>query len=383
MREKLPESIPQAVSALRDKTKAFVQDTLLALERELDAGADSRAIRSRVIDASKAAGFFTMTQPAAYSGVQVSALALTVVRETFAAANLRVSADVFAPSAGVLGNATGMLREHYLDPVMRGEKRGAFGFTEPDSAPRPTWALQDGDDIVITGQKSYVTGGAEADFVAALLNIEPGSGDDGGSAMVIVDFNSPGVTIERTFHSLDGSGHIAIRFDEVRVPSWHIVGKIGEGMSRALGDISRVRLALAAHACGVMQWAVGYVTDYIKAPHRSGTPLGHREGVRLRYGDLRIETYAARSMLYRTARLVDSETNDVNEVMATKVFCTETAGRVVDAAVQLVGGDALIEGHPLERLYRQVRVMRFTEGASDVLRLNIAKGALDLDKGAL
>ena len=88
-------------------------------------------------------------------------------------------------------------------------------------------------------------------------------------------------------------------------------------------------------------------------------------------------------MLYRSARLVESGANDVNEVMCTKVYCTEVAGRLVDAAVQLVGGNALTEGHPLERMYREVRSMRFTEGASDILRLNIAKGKLDLNKGTL
>ncbi len=132
-----------------------------------------------------------------------------------------------------------------------------------------------------------------------------------------------------------------------------------------------------------MQWAIAYVTDYIQAPHRSGKPLGSREGVRLRYADLRIQAYAARSMLYRTARLVESDANDVNEVMCTKVFCTEVAGRVIDEAVQLIGGNALTDGHPLERLYREVRSMRFTEGASDILRLNIAKGILELKKGRL
>jgi acyl-CoA dehydrogenase len=86
-------------------------------------------------------------------------------------------------------------------------------------------------------------------------------------------------------------------------------------------------------------------------------------------------------MLYRTARLAESGENIVNETIATKVFCTETAGRVVDAGVQLVGGQALVSGHPLERLYRQVRSMRLMEGASDLLRINLVKGRLELDKG--
>ena len=120
-----------------------------------------------------------------------------------------------------------------------------------------------------------------------------------------------------------------------------------------------------------------------RRPHRSGTPLADKEGVRLRLADMRIETYVARSALYRTARIVDSGDNSVNETIATKVFCTETAGRIVDWAVQLVGGQALVCGHPLEKLYREVRSMRLIEGASDLLRLNLAKGKLELGKGRL
>ena len=108
-----------------------------------------------------------------------------------------------------------------------------------------------------------------------------------------------------------------------------------------------------------------------------------REGVRLRYADLRIRTFAARSMLYRTARLGDAGANIVNEGIACKVFATETVGDVVDTAIQLVGGKALTVGHPLERLYREVRALRLTEGASDVLRLNLVRGNLDMDKGVL
>ncbi len=98
---------------------------------------------------------------------------------------------------------------------------------------------------------------------------------------------------------------------------------------------------------------------------------------------MRIETYIARSALYRTARLVDSGANSVNETIATKVFCTEAAGRVIDWGVQLVGGQALVQGHPLEKLYREVRSLRLTEGASDLLRLNLAKGKLELGKGSV
>ncbi len=103
----------------------------------------------------------------------------------------------------------------------------------------------------------------------------------------------------------------------------------------------------------------------------------------MRYAELRIQAYAARSMLYRTARLADSGENIVNEGIACKVFASEAVGEIVDIAIQLVGGVALIEGHPLEVLYRQVRALRLAEGGSDVLRLNLARGKLELNKGRI
>jgi alkylation response protein AidB-like acyl-CoA dehydrogenase len=138
---------------------------------------------------------------------------------------------------------------------------------------------------------------------------------------------------------------------------------------------------VSAQATGMCMWVLDFVEQHLLAPHRSGTPLGEREGVRLRFADMRIETYAARSALYRTARLAETGENIVNETIATKVFCTETAGRVVDQGVQLVGGQALVRGHPLERLYRQVRSLRLVEGANDLLRINLVKGKLELEKG--
>ena len=232
--------------------------------------------------------------------------------------------------------------------------------------------------MTINGQKSYVTGGAQADFVTALVEI-----DGKRPAMVVIDTDAPGVHIKQVFGSLDGTHHAWFEFDNARVPAAHIVGEPGEGLPRALRQIGDTRIAFAAESVGLMRWVLEYLTAHVTAPHRGGTPLGGREGVRLRYADLRIKAYAARSMVYRTARLADAGENTVNEGIACKVFATETVGEVVDTAIQLVGGRALTVGHPLETLYRRVRAMRLAEGASDVLRLNLARGRLDLQKGRI
>ena len=174
-----------------------------------------------------------------------------------------------------------------------------------------------------------------------------------------------------------------MKFNNVRIPLARLIGELGEGMPRALANIGNVRMLISAQALGVCQWAINYIEEYLQRPHRSGSPLSEREGVRLRYADMRVTTYVARSALYRTARLVDNGENAVNETAITKVFATETAGNVIDAAVQLYGGQALVTGHPLEQLYREVRSFRFIEGANDLLRLNVSRGRFELGKGVL
>ncbi|MFT4632683.1 MAG: acyl-CoA dehydrogenase [Candidatus Pseudothioglobus sp.] len=378
----MPDHLPESLAKVRKQMFDFAATVLLPLEQQRQAGEIALAsLHEQVRSASRNDGFFFRTQPEEFGGNPAGALELTMLREMLAATNTPLASSVLGPGPGLLHAAEGHLRQAYLDPVMRGEKRGAFGFTEPDSAPRPSWAVLDGDTLSVTGQKSYVTGGASCDFVCILVNVEGVDGDKLGTAMVVVDREATGVKIDRTFISMEGGGHVSMTFSDVKVPVSQVIGKIGEGMPRALGNIGNVRLMIAAQAMGMCLWTLDFVEAHLRAPHRTGTPLGDQQGVRLRYADMRIETYAARSALYRTARLVESGENSVNEVISAKIFCTETAGRVIDTAVQLVGGQALVQGHPLEALYRQVRSLRLVEGANDLLRLNLVKGRLALDKG--
>ena len=369
----MPELLTPEQEALRRKVAEFAQQVL-----EPQRGTEPRDAAPNVIAAAKTAGLFGMTQPEAFGGSAASALELTLIRDELSAHNPPYLDLVFGPGPGVLADAGEPIRSRYLEPLLAGEKRGAFGFTEPDDAPHPTrGSLLDGV-LTIDGQKSYVTGGASADFINTLVQI-----DDHGPALVVIDTQTEGVVRERTFSSLDGSHHAAFRFTNVQVPETHIIGKPGEGMPRAMRQIGDTRLAIAARCVGTMRWVLDYLTDHLAGLDRNGRPRGSKEGVRLRYADLRIKTFAARSMLYRTARLADSGANIVNEGIACKVFATEAVADVVDTAIQLVGGTALTEGHPLATLYKQVRALRLAEGGSDVLRLNLARGRLELDKGVL
>ncbi|MCB1684283.1 MAG: acyl-CoA dehydrogenase family protein [Pseudomonadales bacterium] len=369
----MPESLTESEAALARRARAFAVDVLLPAA-DLEPG----KARALIIDAARKAGFYAMTQPAAFGGTEAGALALTIVRDELAATNAPFTGLVFGPGPGVLGGASGPLRDSHLQPLLEGRLRGAFGFTEPDDAPQPTTAVRDGDFWVVNGQKSYVTGGSDADFINTLVQIP-----DGGPGMLVIDTGTPGVELTQRFESLDGSHHAAFRFHNARVPANHLIGTPGEGLPRAMRQIGDTRLAFAATCAGQLRWVDEYLTGHLKSPDRTGKPRGDKEGVRLRYAEARIHSFAARSMVYRTARLADRGANIVNEAIACKVFATEAIGDAVDNAIQLVGGNALIQGHPLERLYRQVRALRLAEGGNDVLRLNLARGRLDLGKGVI
>lgn len=376
--------MPEFISPEMQDLRSRVESLLVELTELEITEMDNVNLRKAAIAKSKEYGVFQLTQPIEFGGSGAGPLALTIARESVAAANSSMGGFVLGPDPGFLRNLTGEKKATYLDPVMQGEKRWSFAFTEPSGASAPekqTYAIRDGDDLIITGSKSFVTGGATADFFAVFVNVEEFDGVTGGPAMVLVDSNLSGVEITRSFRSLEGGSHVELDLDQVRVSNNLTVGDIGEGMPRAMSNIGEERLQISASACGMGIWTIKHITDRLNAAHRSGTRLSDREGVRLRYADMRIDLYAARSALYRTARLAESGEDVVNEAAATKVLCTEMIGRIVDTAVQLAGGQALIEGEALEQMYRRVRSLRFAGGASDILRLSIARGIFDFNSG--
>ena len=376
--------MPEFISPEMRDLRSRVESLLVDIEESEITPADDLNLRKAVIAKSKEYGIFQLTQPKEFGGAGAGPLALTIAREAVAAANSSLGGFVFGPDPGFLRNLSGETKSIYLDPVIEGEKRWSFAFTEASGAAAPekqTYAIRDGDDLVVTGSKSFVTGGASADFFATFVNVEEHDDLAAGPAMVLIDKNLPGVEITRSFKSLEGGSHVELHFEEVHIPNTHTVGAIGEGMPRAMSNIGEERLQISAGACGMGIWTISHITNRLNAVHRSGTRLSDREGIRLRYADMRIDLYAARSALYRTARLAESGEDVVNEAAATKVLCTETIGRIVDTAVQLAGGQALIEGEALEQMYRRVRSLRFAGGASDILRLSIARGIFDFDSG--
>ena len=366
----MPDFLSPELQAFHERIDQLATGTLVGLRH--DASLDPAERAARVRAASKAAGVYGLTQDET-----TPALTLLVARDTLASHGVGHLRGVFGADPGVLAGVPEPLRSTHLQPLLAGEKRTGFAFTEPSNVERPTWARIEGDELVITGRKSYVTGGADAAFLAALVEIE-----GQGPAMVIIDTDRPGVSQERRFSSLDGSHHVGFQFKDVRVPRHHALGAPGDGRGRAMAKISAVRRAVAADCAGRSAWIVSLVAADLLRQGRRGKKADS-ERMRLRYGEMRVAVYAARSVVYRTARLFDAGQDAVNESISAKVFASETANRIADMAIQLVGGEALVVGHPLEAVMRRLRSLRLAEGESDTLYVNVARGHLDIGKGRL
>ena len=364
----MPDNLTPALLKFREEFSEFLLE---------NSGSSEEEFRELSLDR----GYYRMAQPIELGGRASSAMEMLIARETIAKSGILYPGAIIGPEPGLLSKVDGLLKSNYLIPLLRGEKKGAFAFTE-SNADLPTVAKWDDGHLVVSGKKSYVSGGHLSDFMSVVLTVDPEKvTDKSGPAVVVIDSNSNGIKMGDPFYSLDGSSHVVVEFQSVNVDATNIIGEVGQGIPRALGNIMQERIEQSATSVGLAMYALDIVTAHLKKPHRSGGTLSDFEGVRLRYADMRINTFAARSVLYRVGRLLGSGDSVVNEVTTAKIFCTEAASNVVDTAVQLVGGQALVSGHPLEDLYRKIRSMRLAGGASDILRLNVSKGVFEFDSG--
>ena len=339
---------------------------------------DTEQLESETRVLSKEAGIFFLTQPVEFGGTGGTSLDLTIARDALGACGVGHLPGLFGPRPGLLAQASEHVRNKFLRPYLAGEVKGGFGFTEPSDAERHTWARYEGENLIVNGQKSYVTGGSQADFINTLVELT-----DVGPAMVLIETNSPGVQILRRFGSVDGTEHASFSFTEVSVPNEHVIGEPGTGMNRALDQVNDVRLAIAADCAGLCSFVCELVADHLGRKHPDETVGGSHHHIRVQFGSMRAQSYSARSAVYRTARIVDSGDNAINEVMASKILATEALSLVVDFAIQIIGGEALVESHPLASLFRRVRATRLAEGPTDILHANIARGYLDLHTGRI
>ncbi len=282
-------------------------------------------------------------------------------------------------------------RETWLLPTVRGEKEECYAITEEgagsDVGDLVATAARDGDDYVLNGEKWHVTSFHEADYVffQAVLTTGEHAGDQ---ALFVVDKDAPGVRVVRTppyTHTL-AHGHPIVAFDDVRVPASHLVGSEEDGMSFVYEWFRFERLMVASRCLGAAERLIEEATAFAKERIVGGQPLIERQLVQAMLADSLTELFAARAMTYETARSID-EGVDKKVLHArcsmVKLYSSEMAGRVADRALQIFGGRGYMRENVAERFFRELRVERIWEGASEVQRLIIADQLAKRGRAAL
>lgn len=373
-----PGELPAPIVAVRDRLRAFIAAELIPAERDhglADPAGATPAQRRWVRERAYAAGLLGLTRAPELGGAGLGLLGLVALHEAAAASGSALAPYTLGEDPGLLVLARGEQRERWLAPVLRGELTAALAFTDAPEGPR-TIAVRRGDGFVVSGVKAFVTGGPDADLLVTVARVTENPGGPTGTAILVVPRHAAGVVLRRELRTLDGAVHGEFAFTGVAVPAADVLGEIGEGMPRALAEIGTLRLRAAAVACGTAERVVADTLAQVTRPHRTGQPLAEREQVQAMLAESAADLLAARAVTHAAARRAESGADTEVEIAIAKSLATEAVGRIVDRAIQLTGGAAVVEGHPLAHLYRRIRGWRLAEGSTEVLRLTIARGLL-------
>ena len=341
---------------------------------------DADSVCRRLVKDMGAAGFLVHCAPPD-SRFDVRSLAL--LREVFA---FHAGLADFALTMQGLGSGpvalagTDAQKSRYVGRAARGEAIAAFALSEPDAgsdvAALSTRARRDGAHYVLDGSKTWISNGGIADFYVVFARSEDAPGTKGISAFV-VDADAPGLSIQERIEIVAPHPMATLSFSGCRVPAANLLGGEGEGFKLAMRTLDIFRTGVAAAALGFARRAFAEALLRARERQMFGRTLADFQTTQTKLADMATGIDAAALLTYRAAWMRDVQGKRVTrEAAMAKMRSTETAQEVVDAAVQICGGLGVKRGHPVERLYREVRALRIYEGATEVQKLIIARELL-------
>jgi acyl-CoA dehydrogenase len=370
-----------------DQVRDFIRTRVVPREQEI---ADTNAIPEDLRKLAAGMGLFGYAIPQEWGG-----LGLDLTQDVELAMELGYTSlalrSMFGTNNGIAGQVlvrfgTDEQKSQWLEPIASGDAIASFALTEPGAGSNPaglrTSAVRDGGDWVIDGQKRFITNAPLAGLFVVFARTRPaGSGQHGesgtGIAVFLVPASSPGLQVGPKDRKMgqEGAWTADVTFSGVRVPASALVGGDEEaGYRAAMTSLARGRVHIAALAVGAAQRALDESVAYAASATQGGTPVGEFQLVQAMIADQQTGVLAGRALVRETAqRYVSGEDTRIGP-SAAKLFCTEMAGQVADLAVQIHGGTGYMRDVPVERIYRDVRLLRLYEGTSEIQRLIIGGG---------
>ena len=380
--------IPEQLKDLQRRTRAFIAEEVIPLERDprCTAHGPSEALRRELIAKGRKTGLLSAHVSPEMGGLGLDHRGKAIVFEEAGYSPLGpVALNVFAPDEGNMhlleAVATPEQKERWLRPLAAGEIRSCFCMTEPppgagaDPSMLLTTAVRDGDHYVINGRKWFITGADGAALAIIMAKLE-----DGAATLFLADMGTPGIAVERRMDSLDTcfpGGHGVVRFDDVHVPAADILGEAGQGFRYAQVRLSPARLTHCMRWLGAARRAHDVAVDYARTRHAFGKPIGEHEGVGFMLADNEMDLHTARLAIWHCAWVLDQGQGLGRHASSVaKVISSEAIWRVVDRCVQVLGGQGAVHETIVPRIFADVRSFRIYDGPSEVHRWSIARHIL-------
>lgn len=370
-----------------EQTRHFVRTAVMPREQEIQA---EDRVPDDLRDQAKKMGLFGYAIPQQWGG-----LGLNLAQDVELAMELGYTSlalrSMFGTNNGIAGQVlvgfgTDEQKKRWLEPMAAGDVVASFALTEPGAGSNPsglrTKAVRDGSDWVINGQKRFITNAPIANLFVVFARTRPADDKGAGIAVFLVPADTPGVTVGAKDAKMgqEGAWTSDVSFDDVRVPDAALVGGAEDiGYKAAMISLARGRVHIAALSVGTAQRALDESVAYAATATQGGTPIGNFQLVQAMLADQQTGVMAGRALVREAARAWVSGEDRRIAPSAAKLFCTEMVGRVADLAVQIHGGSGYMREVTVERIYRDVRLLRLYEGTSEIQRIiigsNLVKGA--------
>lgn len=367
---------------IRDTVRRFAQDVVAPLARHTD---ESGEFPADVFRQMGELGLLGLPVDEAYGGAGADTISYSIAVEELSAAcgstGLSYAAHTSLACMPLLWFGNEAQKERYLRHLATGAGLGAFGLTEPqsgsDAAGLRTRAEQDGDHWVINGQKMWITSGAIADVVLVAAVTDPARGAHGISNF-IVEKGTPGFTPGKDEPKMGLKGSITSQlfFENCRVPAANLLGQVNEGFVQFMKTLDGGRISIASCSLGLGRAALEAAVAYAKEREAFGQPIADFQAIQHKLADMATQLDAARLLIYRAATLKDAGKSFSKEAAMAKLFASEAAEKICFEAIQIHGGAGYSREYPVERIYRDNRLMAIGEGTSEILRTVIARRVL-------
>lgn len=371
---------------IRSTVRNFAQNEINPVAKKLDPDEEfSVELTNRMGEL----GLFGMFLPEKYGGSGLDTLSYITAVEELARIDSSQAATLAAHNSlgigPILNYGSDEQKDRLLNELSSGMALWGFGLTEPnagsDSKGTETKAVKSGSNWTINGSKIFITNASSSITLGSTIQTITGKNEDGNKEYTcfLVNNDFPGFTqIEMKDKMVWRSSNTSeLFFVDCIVPEENILGEIGQGSKIMLKTLDEGRLSIAAMGLGLAQGAFELARSYSKQREQFGRPLFKFQAISFKLADMATKIELARSLLYKACRMKDSGQRFAKEAAMAKLYCSEIAKEVADEAVQIHGGYGLMKEYPIERFYRDQRLLQIGEGTSEIMRLVISRHVME------